>query len=391
MRKIKASFDGLHDTFLFSMREGEFYSYEKERGELHEKYGGIPYYTSQSGLSGAGWLEEDDLVRFGFYHPKHRKQKIETVSSYEEAVFGYVPWTPHNGCDFRYPVVLTDGNTVAFVSPYDVVYALLDWNSIKKQAKMLHLKYFNFGARREDSKEFFLYNIHKFRGVNAARFIDLRYEREQVKEALNDPMYDDSLFPEKLTIAKVDDLWCHVSRDGLFDKAWDEDPRNIIGEIVNEWYHDGDKIYWKREFNSVFAFIEVERSEYEEGRYSIPKTKYANYELYFPAIKWYQDKASCKKELQHYLRRKIKMDYVIHAKRVREKADVVELMAQHPELVLTIKDSLEVGNCELGTMSFIDSYNLKTEMTIGDLLRHKDIDKMLDRMDFKKVILSKIC
>ena len=68
--RIDVDFGGGYDSIIYSVKENRFYSYEQETEEVHSRYAGRQYYSSRSGMSGAGFLEVDpannDLILFGY-------------------------------------------------------------------------------------------------------------------------------------------------------------------------------------------------------------------------------------------------------------------------------------------------------------------------------------
>ena len=77
----------------------------------------------------------------------------------------------------------------------------------------------------------------------------------------------------------------------------------------------------------------------------------------------------------------------------------VTSLAFHPEKVkailaslgdreITIADSIRVGNCEKGTLSFLARYELPEKISASRLLIHEGIDSMVDEPQFCRVILS---
>lgn len=132
MKKLQLAYGGGTDDIFLSIKAKRFFSYEKDREEIHELFGGKAYYTSRSGDSGAGWInEEADLILFGFYRTDARNQQHREIVHMENGkeIFGYIPIISHGGINTSEPIVLTDGKMVVFL-PHDpelVTKTLINW------------------------------------------------------------------------------------------------------------------------------------------------------------------------------------------------------------------------------------------------------------------------
>jgi len=74
-----------------------------------------------------------------------------------------------------------------------------------------------------------------------------------------------------------------------------------------------------------------------------------------------------------------------------ESSLIREFVNSHPETVLKISDSHEVGNCEIGTKSFCDKYlEGKTEVTFGEIQDNRNYEEMMNNHAFKRVIVKLI-
>jgi len=382
------------DDILFSAKTGNFFSYENDGGKLHELYGGERYYVSNTGLTGAGYLEvkpgENDLIKFGYYRTDARSmQEIATVHKLVngQEIFGYAPITSHGGIGHAKPFVLTDGHKVAFVASWDVRTTLLEWEEIR--GKEINIEYYTSeGYKYTHTSE--LYNPQHFRGVRFTRFVDLEAERRDT----NGLSPGHSCFAQKLSICENDEKWFHLSLDGIFDKMWETDPRELVGEIVNSWVSSGNGLYWRRRRNDVETFVEVKRSEFAGGKYVVEGEtgEWLDYEQNFSVLEWFsREPEEWREYFQPKLTKKAREDY-IHA-RQRSGVDTKKLMKENPEALICIQDSLDTGNCLSGTQSFIREYGIEVEddcSTVKNLLENKRIDEMLKNFYFQKVIARKL-
>lgn len=297
MRKLNVRFMGGVDTVLVSTTRNTIFSYEQNTKELHETYGGKQYYVSQSGLSGAGFLEfgpKNDLILFGYYRTdavgEQKKEIVHQVEMNNNGkmcdIFGYAPIISHKGVDQNAPFVLTDGTNVAFVMGLSIVDTLLNWEECIRQGgkKMECVYYDKEGGCHK--KNFSLYNPYHFRGVRATKFVDLRDARQ---EAVDYEWNWESIFEKKLCIVKKGDTWYHLGPDRIFDQKWEKDPRKILGEVANGWIHAGDGLYWRRKGINITVFLEKKLSSLCGGKFSEKEysPEWANIQKNISLIEWF--------------------------------------------------------------------------------------------------------
>ncbi|MCK9445240.1 MAG: hypothetical protein M0Q14_12020 [Tissierellaceae bacterium] len=405
MRKLKLRFGEGLDSVVYSPKNNRLYSYEIDNKVLHNEYGGVLYYTSRDGLSGVGWVEEKDLIPFGVYTRERQEKKV--VHLYKNRpIFGYVPIIPHKEINLLLPIVLTDGECVAFTDNYSFRSVLLNWQEVRDNSEHLAINYFLPGKTGGEpcsfTKNYYLYNPEKYQGVRASRFIDLTPEQKKTRDVLEISTNETgSIFYETLNIVKCKEKWYHLSEDRIFDKYWSEDPyeltRKTEGPVVDDWFSTGKNIFWKRDKNIVSTFIEIPRKEYANGKYwaeGLPEKAHYS-KTYcsqdFSISGWLRHTHTCEEGLISNLFKKIKQDYVkFIAGNSRHNEKILTLMENNPDIVITIKDSLKAGNCGLGVYNFISEYKLEPPVAIIDLLAHEKIDSMIDNYGFCKTIIGKI-
>lgn len=394
MKRIDLEFGQGSDAILFSAKSGKFFSFEKNGKELHELYGGKTYYTSRTGLTGAGYLEigpaDNDLIRFGYYRTDARcEQRIETVHTVNgRPIFGYSPITSHGGIDHSKPFVLSDGHKVAFVSCWDVRTTLLEWDELR--GKEINIEYYTSGGY-EYTHTSELYNPQHFRGVRFTRFVNLESERRDT----NGLGPDSSLFARKLSICEYEGKFFHLNVDGIFDKMWETDPREIKGEVVNGWIGEGNGLYWRRRRDDIETFIEIKRADFAGGKYVVESEtgEWLDYEQNFSVLEWFSKDAE---EWREYfvpkLTLKARQDYVYA--RQSKGIDTRRLMEKNPDTLICIQDSLDTGNCLTGTQSFIKRYNIEVNddgcTTVKELLRNEKVGEILKDFSFQKVVHYKL-
>jgi len=422
-RRISTEFWGVESDILYSVRKKEFYFYEIEFEKIHRKYGGRKYYSSQTGLSGAGYIEpeekDNDIIFFGSYRIdiKGVEQRIKKVYLVREdgqvrqegkEIFGYVPIKGHKGFDFDFPVVLSDGRKVCFVTEEEVQETLLCWNEQEGQTK--EFVYFKSSGEKELLK-WELFNPHKFTKLDALRFVDLKKIKENQEIIENHKEEDESLFSRKLRIVreKGEKKWFHLNKNNIFDYFWAKDPREIKGGIVNGWNGNGKGFFWKRVHDRVLSFMEIKRKSLSKGKYELEKISpdwvsrdsliWVEFEEDLEILEFYSKDVS---HFQEYFERKClekaRKDFIYairqHKTKKQEAREILKMMEKSKDIPIRIQDSLEVGNCLRGTEIFIKENNISLDedgyVYIRDLLENPNIKNMLNEFSFRKTISYKL-
>lgn len=388
--KYQVSYQSATSDCFYSVRQNQFFSYEEDASELHDKFGGKQYYESRTGLSGAGYLESlGDLIPFGWYRTDIRRdeQARRQVHSTPNGspIFGYVPLKGHDGIDPDAPVVLTDGHQVVFSSPYQVLEFLKTWDSL--EGKEYQVEYYD--PRRwfdpKDSFRFTLINPGQYHGLRATRFVDLRDIRPEADIA------PQTLFEQKLNIERIDSRWFHRNQDGYYDMMFLLDPSDLAetqpGSVLPEGWQDTGFVTWRRHGLQVEAFAECTRCTVGREHPDLPE--YIDYEENFPLLDWFSRSVE---DWENYFRekltRKARIDYISACK--WDGTSTKAILIKNAEDSLCIADSLEVGNCELGTRDFIQQYGLALDQSgcirISNLLEHPYIEKICRHLAFQKVV-----
>lgn len=292
-KKINLSFaDGTTDV-VYSAKNDRFFSYEKNRDDLHHIYGGKAYYTSGSGLSGAGYLlvpeEENDIIKWGNYIAGGGPKVKKVVGSYEPTdfdiygfrhpIFGYAPIDRHRGIIPDYPFVLSDGETVAFLRDYQIPEALKNWQKIKETARKMSFKYVLFDSELTLTGEYEyrwgFYNPYHLSKVNALEFISLSYERADAEKSWNmlSAPIEYPYTHHKLSVSRIKEYRCgyiepvmiSMNSLGLIERVPNQDLRATEGELgIQKWVGDGDGVIWRRRGLSIQAFLELSWTEFLE-------------------------------------------------------------------------------------------------------------------------------
>ena len=108
------------------------------------------------------------------------------------------------------------------------------------------------------------------------------------------------------------------------------------------------------------------------------------YEFFEKGIDFY------KSEMKRELTRKCRQDFLVIGKKKSELEKVKKWMQENPACVISVQDSLNCGNCEYGTKSFMERYNIFNNCTCLQLLKNDNFEAMISNFYFRKVIASKM-
>jgi len=435
-KKISLSFAGGSTDVLYSAKLARFFSYEKNRDLLHQIYGGKAYYTSGSGLTGAGYLSvseiDNDLILWGHYMvggtiPTNKKvvgfyqpyPNHEYYNVVREPLYGYAPISAHLGLVPELPFVLSDGNTVAFLREHEIPEGIKNWQKIKKICLKKNLPYVEMedwwsGGEyipydREMTWGF--YNPCHFKGINALQFVDLSDASQRVGKIwkqISGAEMDYPFTAETLFVAPVryyangreNEEWVSKNPYGIFDNRFNFHPRLVDGELgIGKWIGDGNGVIWRRQGLSVHCFLELSWTEFLEKN---PQMDYEGhpswieFEEFVSAMDWFSMTREQRHErLGNGISAKIQARLDEKSRQEAYERQIQEglkpfrdVLMEHTELIVTFGDSLSAGNCEPGTQRFCDHFGLDPEMplTIGQLVELKSFDRMIEMDEFQRVL-----
>ena len=380
MKKVNTYFTRNGMSCFWAPGEGFLrYHPDEDLKWLHELFGGKCYYQRQTPKIGAGFLlpqPNDVLIEFGYYrvdtghNPNYQQKKQVGVTRSGQPIFGYDPIVAGGAPCGSYPVVLTDGERVAFITPYcvrDFRTTLINWGNLPwdEEAREITVE-----CMSSQELKFKLLN-NGFYGVNALRFIDLSRAYEYTRLTLEETENVESGWERVLSIRKIGDAIYVL--DPLFKfirKVFYDIPTEINGWNIQQ---NGNKLFcWKQVNNYKIRAMAVNlpsnqecETEIQAAAFDKEKIKEVSFTLF--------------KELEH----KNAMAEVL---KESTEENVKRILAENPDMVITIEDSLKVGNCSSGTMEFLEKYGLKTEHTARELLSHEKLDEMLKNFAFRWVV-----
>jgi hypothetical protein len=132
---------------------------------------------------------------------------------------------------------------------------------------------------------------------------------------------------------------------------------------------------------NVYAFLEQSRGKYAHEML----TEVCEYEWEISIFEFF---SMSKSDFDHALERKMIEDlrWAKSAEKLREEAR--ELLLDNPTAYLTIADSVDAGNCEVGTKDFTKQFGIKGDrIKVSTLLAHPQFKEMLNIQAFQKTVV----
>ena len=156
-----------------------------------------------------------------------------------------------------------------------------------------------------------------------------------------------------------------VRNDDVHIVAWTPLRRKLPG-IIESFA----RCYPKGEAELIRGLLEKINNSYEE------------YELSINKLLFFGDEEKWFKEAQKGLNRKLRKSVTYEIRKILEDRKNQEILEEIPDdLVISIQDSLDAGNCQPGTEAFRDQYFPgKTETTAGELKKFASINKDVMRV-----------
>lgn len=406
-RKIQVSFGGGSSSVFFQILSKRVLSYSGNTEYFHENYWWKLYYISLTWLSWAGYLQpnisKDDLIEFGYYRTDAsnqqfiKKVKAACENTNYKDIFGYVPIKNPGGLDAisEGPIVLTDWNNVVFCNEWEISHCLKTWNELPFKNKEFS---FYWSYNNQNHKQTVNYNIYSTidrYNLKPERFIDLRniiYQPEFSRESQG------SLMERKLGIIQRHNEWFRIWFRGLLTSYCNfENPRTHVWQLVYNWEGDWNWLFIRRSKDEQYieCFYEIERGLLWKKYSHEHLGQWIEFEENISVIDFFEKSVEeWNKYFYSKTLHKARMD-LIHATGIFASPDYVKnLLKENSNTYICIKDSLEAGNCIPWTEAFIKKYELQLtnnwEISIQELLVHKDLDDMLQNSSFRKVIKFKL-
>lgn len=402
-----------NSDILLDLKSGRLFRYEDDFSEVHKRYGGKVTYTSRTGLTGEGYITDtESVIMLDWYRTDcsitTRGHYLPFVDTGDIAIFA--PQGSHekewNDGYSVYPFVIvfkhTETEYYFFLSyyPQEII-------EILKNILEINVNYAFYTNELRGKFKFKEYNITIYNN-----------EYSNIKIYVNDPYFGrdkkgvDFLRFVSGVVSKynytdyyteIDYLYSifgiYTTPDGRYYKVKfyngeiainqeKSDPLFSDNETIEKW--TGGKVI-KRDTKKLLDRIVIERrSNNKNNIYLVAYGKYKNqnnmdivdeYELKVTYLAYMLDKEKYIDQALKHLRNKFKED-------IKQKTGINEMLdfiRKNPDLKITFEDSLNSGNCIVGTEAFSTQYfNKAKEIML------KDLENYLNNYNVQRVIRWKM-
>ncbi|MBO7560581.1 hypothetical protein J6T21_00885 [Candidatus Saccharibacteria bacterium] len=420
-KQIVVGWSGGVSSLFLEMKNGQphLLSYEADHEKIHELCGGKLYYKSCSGASGEGYINGlGQLVELGLYRDNityNNEIWFKTVGTARskggitEDIQVAVPY----GSQFALkdsPVAIKHGNTLVYCDFYsnfvDILKAIMTCEELPEEyeadgrrdyrrghhtitrtfsklsddgATVLEeevtLEFYNLSSSScaPNPWSFYSYNLREFTAtISRETMYRLLSVAELGKSIVRTIKIDgitycgevlpgDPLETGHLTVG-----WQHKAKDILVRFYDGSNEAHLIAYAKNSEV--------RKRLAQRIAYRMNEGQEFIDFIMNDDARKYTEYEVVVPKTLYVLDEAAqlaaVRKELAKNIREDVKYSLQKWIERINEKA---VLDAIPDDLIVTIDDSLEAGNCYPGTASFVARYFPgKTSTTAKELKEYSD-------------------
>lgn len=396
---------GCTDLFLAPCEDGglQLLDYEFDFDRIHEMCGGRCYYQSCSGASGAGYIEKyASLTRVGYYRVDTVHNEFQYPEKLNDEISIMLPYSSHESDKRKTletnPVVIMIGdNTIIYCGFYtnmnEILATLLSGQELQQEPNILKRNFVNTKSYWKSSREVEL----KFYSMFKRSYYPWEFATDLLKDCT--VYYPNERIHNIFRISTCEDgTLVRTTRIGQTLYATEvlkSDPYENVTEPISGWELAETNLLYKVRESEVYivgwelaqkAYDKVvERvarfipsSEAEEFkkfiREHLPSEKFVEYEVTVPKLLFFLNTEKQFAAIRKGIAKKVREDVFSAAKQfVNDFNDRQILDAIPDELVITIEDSWNSGNCQPGTQAFVDKYFPgKTETTAGELKKHAD-------------------
>jgi len=388
--------NGGTDLFFVPCKGGlEILDYEFDFDRIHERCGGKCYYQSRSGGSGAGYIEKyADLIRVGYYRVDTAYNEFHYPVKLTDDVSVMIPYVSHERDKTttleNNPVVIMVGNsTIVYCGFYtnmiEVLTALLSGEKLKQEPRILKRKFVNTKSywKSVEEVELEFYNL----------FGRSYYPWEFVTGLLEDytVYYPNERIHSIFRISTCEDgTLVRTTRIGqrlYASETLKDDPCENVTEPISGWELAGTNMLYKLRENEVYIVVwELAEAAYEKKveriarfipaseaaefksfvKAQLPPSKYVEYEITVPKLLFFLNKEKQFAKVRKGIAKKVRENLFYVARQFFNGKKVLESIPD--DLIITLEDSYNSGNCKPGTQAFVEQFFPgKTETTAGEL------------------------
>ena len=421
--------EGGTDLFLNPTESGSFelLDYEYDTQKIHSIGGGRVIYESNSRLTGNGFIKKlGTLIPVGFWRVDtachdHYPDSVD----FDNDIKVMIPYKTHEEDKSKtlrdYPVVILWGKERIVYCKFEqltkILKKILQGNFLEEGGTVLKKKFLRaipYAKRIPETVKLEFYNLW---GWKLPYPWPWEFADELLENFKLEPRYgaDTKEVLDVLRIVrdKNGDLirYCYISRERYaeeivpeeaffngeaFIKGWDIGGTYTLYQVRN---HDVHIVVWaslKKELPEIIDRFACrypkEEADLIRGmlKKEITDNDYEEYELSVNKLLFFGDEEQWFKEAKKGLKRKLRRSVSYAIKNKLKDRNNQKILEEIPdEMVISIQDSLNSGNCRIGTENFRNQYFPgKTETTAGELKKfasnNKDVMRVLLYMYHKK-------
>ena len=445
MSKIHLSFSKNHDEVVYSPSKEQFFSFEKDIFPIWQEHKSNDiqvYYRSRSGSQAKANIYNSDFIKFSTYDvDSFIKRGKQTFYQFKRearlgkaspnnliespTIYGFCPISNGQVQTQYSPIILTFHDNSEFGNDHYKVIALpiTELNSamtniyawLKKQGWEKELKVELLTGEIKlhfiSYKDFWDTTLVPEKLVYLCNFDKLSYEH---KDILAKKREEKSLtsFMECLTNCyQIEEqeskfTYYYINNFGFFEKSKIGEwlPENPTSDDIyfracqfpSGWHTDGKGLLWKRKVNDIHL-VKVRYRQEKYNHVSLDSlVEYEEIRSMFTGI--FTDLADEEKRdkihkyFDKFLSKKERRDYVAAKaqENTYEGEQLIKSVKENPLMQISLQDSIDSGNCPIGSKEFIQQYNLSENVYFSELLQHKDLEEMLKNQMFVKVLVLKL-
>jgi hypothetical protein len=257
-------------SVVFDMATQKTFVYELHHEQIHEMYGGKQTYCSRSGLSREGWIpRRPNLLFLNVARADCREQLVSRLDD----LFVYLKYFRFNE-ETEWEYIVSDGKRVAIVDEKDLLKTLNDFDSAFEKSFSFDMKYYVPDADLNTIEH--VINVTcaaGFKGINAARFVDIREARELTRSVYNkiDTLFNcrDFIGQQYYSLKKIGEKYYWLDKNGLYTEVYDSVGQFYEKRIGGGFFKKEEKPTMFYEFaendiSSICAFIYQKKNVFVE-------------------------------------------------------------------------------------------------------------------------------
>ncbi len=409
--RVNFDWDGCYSDLFLSIKDGRptVLDCEYDRKALFEMCGGETTYCSNSGCTGSGYLDKlGELIPIGEYRTDTVYNDFiwfVTVANdiHKQPISVAVPFANHTQDKSEllrtYPTVIRFKDSVIYCdfegNFLEILRNLMTGKGLEKnRGYRLLSKVFSkpdgWGDYCSHERTLEFYNLCSMEStLNPWEFYEGElkgYSTDRDKERIFQLLAVKESNGQFAKMFRLGSTWYtgevldgNPLEAGSLTAGW----QRVADDIIARFYDNSNEVHlvaytaYKEVHEKLARRFAYRLGEGEEFvNYVLSDNgnsqKYAEFEVVIPKALYVIDKAAQHAEVRKGLAKKVQRDVLYRVNQWIAKVNDQSILEAIPDdLIVTIEDSLDAGNCRPGTESFISQYFPgRTQATAGELKKH---------------------